>query len=110
MPLPSTSEKTYFTTSADQKRMKLEIVQYLKPGENEISLGNLVIGPLPSVGANYPIDVKIESRKDGTVWFKAIDNKTGVEIEKIFGDDEVGSYSLLKQRALVSSTTIIGSL
>lgn len=109
MPLPSVSEKTYYTSSEEQKRMKLEIVQYLEKGVKEQSLGNLVIGPLPSNQVNYPINVKIENRKDGTVWFKAIDPKTGMEIEKVFGDDEDGKASLIRQKALVNSTIIIGS-
>lgn len=110
MPLPSVNEKTYFTTRADQKRMRLEIIEYLKKGTQEQSLGNLVIGPLPSNEANYPIKVKIESRTDGTVWFKAIDPKTGMEIEKVFGDEASGAASLPRQKSLVNSTIIIGSV
>ncbi|MDX1445853.1 Hsp70 family protein [Lishizhenia sp.] len=110
MPLPSIKEKTYYTTSEDQKRMRLEIIQYLKKGEEEQSLGNLVIGPLPSNQANYPINVKIENRKDGTVWFRAVDPNSGMEIEKVFGDDEEGGGSLTRQKALVNSTIIIGSV
>jgi hypothetical protein len=53
--------------------------------------------------------VKIEQRKDGTVWFKALDPKTGMEIEKVFGDDEAGMASLPRQKALVNSTIIIGA-
>jgi len=110
MSLPSVKHKTYYTTSADQKRMRLEIIQYLKKGEGEFSLGNLVIGPLPSNEPNYAIDVNIENRADGTVWFKAVDPKTGMEIEKVFGDDEEGQSSLLRQKALVNSTIIIGAM
>ena len=32
MPLPSINNKTYYTGSADQKRMRLEIIQYLEKG------------------------------------------------------------------------------
>ncbi len=109
MPLPCISEKTYYTTSSDQKRMRLEIIQYIDKGVEEHSLGHLVIGPLPSNEINYPIKVKIEQRKDGTVWFKALDPKTGMEIEKVFGDDEAGMASLPRQKALVNSTIIIGA-
>jgi molecular chaperone DnaK len=75
----------------------------LDKGEKEASLGSLVIGPLPSFEANYPIEVKIESRSDGTVWFSAFDPKTGIEIENLFGD-EVGISKLPRQKAIVQST------
>ncbi|WP_370477057.1 Hsp70 family protein [Tamlana flava] len=110
MPLPSVNEKTYYTTSPDQKRMRLEIIQYISKGVEEQSLGHLIIGPLPSNEANYPIKVKIENRIDGTVWFKAIDPKTGMEIEKVFGDEDSPGASLPRQKALVNSTIIIGSV
>lgn len=108
MPLPVSNSKTYYTGSPDQKRMRLEIVQYLDKRVNEVSLGSLVIGPLPSNQANYPIEVRIEHRKDGTVWFSAKDPATGSEIEKEFGEDTgVVSY-LPRQKAIVDSTYING--
>lgn len=109
MPLPSVNEKTYYTTSSEQKKMRLEIVQYIDKGTDEHDLGNLLIGPLPSNQINYPVNVKIENRKDGTVWFRALDPKTGMEIEKVFGDGEDGMSSLPRQKAVVNSTLIIGS-
>lgn len=108
MPLPCLREKSYYTTRPDQKRMRLEIIQYREKGAEEHRLGNLTIGPLPSNEANYVINVKIENRKDGTVWFSAIDPKTGMEIEKVFGDEEDGNASLLRQKAIVNSTIING--
>ncbi|WP_209332375.1 Hsp70 family protein [Lunatimonas salinarum] len=106
MPLPFNNSKTYYTSNPEQKKMKLEIIQYLDKGEKEASLGSLVIGPLPSFEANYPIEVKIESRTDGTVWFSAFDPKTGIEIEKLFGDEVEGISKLPRQKAIVQSTYI----
>lgn len=106
MPLPFNNSKTYYTSNAEQKKMKLEIIQYLDKGEKEMSLGSLVIGPLPSFDTNYPIEVKIESRSDGTVWFSAFDPKTGIEIEKLFGDEVEGISKLPRQKAIVQSTYI----
>lgn len=108
MPLPSVKEKTYYTTRPDQKRMRLEIIQYREKGKEEHSLGHLTIGPLPSNEANYKINVKIENRNDGTVWFSATDPKTGMEIEKVFGEGEGDGGSLIRQKAIVNSTIING--
>ncbi|EKB51124.1 Hsp70 family protein [Cecembia lonarensis] len=106
MPLPFQNSKTYYTSNADQKKMKLEIIQYINKGEKEVSLGTLVIGPLPSFDANYPIEVKIENRVDGTVWFSAFDPKTGIEIEKVFGDEVEGISKLPRQKSIVRSTYV----
>jgi len=106
LPIPFTNNKTYYTQSPNQKKMKLEVVQYLDKGEKEISLGSLVIGPLPAVEANYPINVKIENRADGTVWFSAYDPKTAIEIDKLFGDEVEGISNLPRQKAVVQSTYV----
>jgi molecular chaperone DnaK len=108
MPLPSTNSKTYYTSNPDQKRMRLEIIQYIDKGVQEVNLGHLTIGPLPSNQANYPIEVKIEHRKDGTVWFGAKDPKTGLEIEKEFGEEGNPSSYLPRQKAILETTQING--
>lgn len=109
-PLPSYNRKTYFTGSAEQKKMRLEIVQYIEESEREIALGSLAIGPLPSNEANYPIQIEIEQRKDGTVWFVARDERTGTEIEKVFGDEEDDISYLPRQKEKVLETYVNGHI
>lgn len=106
MPLPVTVRKVYYTSRANQERMVLELVQFSSPGENIVSLGQLVVGPLPSPRQNYPIEVTVENREDGTVAVQAYDSQTGVELVQVFGRQEGGIENLATQRALVRSTFI----
>ena len=107
MPLPVTVKKTYYTTSPNQQRIVLELVQYRSPGEALAEIGRLVVGPLPSPRQNYPIEVTVEMRDDGTVGVQAYDANTGVELAQVFGrDGDDGVAHLARQRALVRSTFI----
>jgi molecular chaperone DnaK len=107
MPLPTRAHKTYYTSHADQQRISLEIVQYLSPDDEMIALGKLVVGPLPSPKANYPIEVMIENREDGTVEVRAYDPQTRIELNQAFSrqSDDVFGH-LASQRVLVKSTVI----
>lgn len=107
MPLPVRVGKTYYTTRPKQERMVLEIVQFRDPLEDVVSLGQLVVGPLPSPRQNYPINVTVENREDGTVAVQAYDSQTGVELAQVFGrESSDGLGHLATQRALVRSTFI----
>jgi molecular chaperone DnaK len=101
-PLPSRARKTYFTSRPGQERMVLELVQFRDASETPISLGQLVVGPLPSPRANYPISVTVEYREDGTVHVTAFDAQTGIELVNTFGrEDDGGLRDLASQRQLV---------
>lgn len=107
MPLPARAQKTYYTTRADQQKMVLDIVQYLSPEDELIGLGKLVVGPLPAPKQNYPIEVLVENREDGTVAVRAYDPQTRKELNQTFSrqaDDIFGH--LASQRLLVKSTVI----
>jgi molecular chaperone DnaK len=107
MPLPVRVSKTYFTTHANQQRIVLDLVQFRSKDGPLIPLGQLVVGPLPSPRQNYPIEVTLESREDGTIAVQAYDAQTGVELAREFGRDaEQGFAYLATQRALVRSTPI----
>ncbi len=133
MPLPAKARKTYFTTRPNQQRMVLELVQYRdlrnqgrsgssrgpggsstgRSGSNRaeqddvISLGQMVVGPLPSPQVNYPIEVSIENLEDGTVAVGAYDAQTGIELSQVFGrEGQDGLAHLGTQRALVRNTVI----
>jgi molecular chaperone DnaK len=107
MPLPSKARKTYYTTRANQERIVLDFVQFRDAKEGLVSLGQLVVGPLSSPRANYPIDVTTEYREDGTVAVQAYDAQTGVELQQEFGQDAPdGVAHLASQRALVQSTVV----
>ncbi len=105
MPLPARLRKTYYTTHPGQERMVLEFVQYRDAESKLISLGQLVVGPLPSPRQNYPIEVTVENLEDGTVAVQAFDAETGVELSQVFAcDGDNGLARLATQRALVRST------
>lgn len=107
LPLPVRVKKTYYTTRQNQERMVIELVQYRDAQDQVVSIGQLVVGPLPNPQQNYPIEVSIENREDGTVAVQAHDPQTGVELQKVFGrgEDDVFGH-LAAQRALVRSTII----
>jgi len=87
--------------------MALEIVQYQSTEDEMIALGRLVVGPLPSPQANYPIEVMVENREDGTVEVRAYDPQTRIELNQNFSrqsDDVFGHLS--SQRLLVKGTVL----
>jgi molecular chaperone DnaK len=107
MPLPVRVSKTYYTTRPNQERMVLELVQFRASDTDVISLGQLVVGPLPSPRQNYPIEVTVENREDATIAVQAYDAQTGVELQQVFGrGGNDGFTHLAAQRALVRSTMI----
>jgi molecular chaperone DnaK len=107
MPLPVRVTKTYYTTRPNQERIVLELVQYREREADVVSLGQLVVGPLPSPRQNYPIEVTVENREDGTLAVQAYDAQTGVELAQVFGrDGDTGFGHLATQRALVRSIMI----
>lgn len=107
LPLPVRVKKVYYTSRPGQERIVLDLVQYRDQSEELTSLGQLTVGPLPSPRINYPIEVTVESREDGTVAVQAYDANTGVELNQVFGsEDESGLGHLTAQRSLVRSTFI----
>lgn len=106
MPLPCRVRKTYYTTRPDQVRMLLDFVQY-RDEQRPTPLGRLAIGPLASPRVNYPIEVTVEHREDGTIALQAYDAQSGQELEQVFtrGEDR-GGASLAQQRALVRSRVV----
>ena len=107
MPLPVRVKKQYYTTRSNQERIVLDFVQYQTAGERVVSIGQLVVGPLPSPRRNYPIEVTVENRDDGTVSVQAYDAQTGVELSQVFGREQAGGMeNIATQRALVRSTFI----
>ncbi|HET7746260.1 MAG TPA: Hsp70 family protein [Vicinamibacteria bacterium] len=106
MPLPARARKTYYTSRPEQVRIVLDFVQFRDPKEQLVSLGRLVVGPLASPRANYPIEVSTEYREDGTVAVQAYDAQSGVELEHVFGRDLEGGSTLPFQKSLIRGTVI----
>lgn len=107
VPLPARSSRVYYTTSAQQQRMVLEVLQFIESSDDAISLGQLVVGPIPSPEVNYPIQVLIEAAEDGTVAVTATDPRTGAELRTTLGHpSENGLGHLIMHRQLVRSTVV----
>lgn len=107
VPLPARATRTYFTNRADQERVVLEIVQFRANEESQTQLGQLVVGPLVRPRSNYPVDVAIEARTDGTVAVNARDAETGTELAQVFSrDDATATAALAGQQALVRATPV----
>lgn len=108
MPLPVKVTKTYYSSRSNQQRIVLDLVQF-RAGEEAgaVSLGQLVVGPLPLPRSNYPVDVTVEALEDGTIRVSAWDAQTGVELQQTFGRDGGNGFGhLATQRALVRATSI----
>lgn len=107
MPLPLRVNKTYYTSRAGQERMLIDLVQFRDPSEPAVSIGELVVGPLPSPQPDYPIEVSVENREDGTIAVQAYDPQTGIDLQQTFGRNGSDTFAnLAVQRALVRSTII----
>jgi molecular chaperone DnaK len=107
MPLPARAHKTYYTSHANQQKIVLDLVQYLSTDSEMIGLGKLVVGPLPSPKENYPIEVMVENREDGTIEVRAYDPQTRIELNQTFSrqSDDVFGH-LASQRLLVKGPVI----
>jgi molecular chaperone DnaK (HSP70) len=109
MTLPVKVRKTYYTSRPRQERVVLDFVQYADSAGRLTGLGQLVVGPLNAPRPNYPVEVTVEYRVEGTVAVQAYDAQTGVELEQIFGADRHdGAANLAAQKALVDSVVING--
>ena len=106
MPLPAQATRTFYTSSATQTKIRLQVVQYHDPKSELTPVGELVIGPLANPALNYPVEVTVENTTDGTIRVRAYDPNTGVELEQEFGASGDGGASLVLQRNLVRSTFI----
>ena len=103
MPLPASATKTYYTTRSDQRHVVLDFVQYRRD-QDLIPVGRLKIGPLPNPQTNYPIQVRVEYREDGTIDVVASDSVSGQEIEQSFGGESTEDVQYFAaQRKLLQS-------
>lgn len=100
LPLPITNKRTYYTTSADQQRLRLEIFQFLDHEANAISLGEVMV-PISIPRPNHPIKVVVEYTTNGTVSVKTYDAETGREMERTFDAVNEDFDFLLKQKSLL---------
>ncbi len=107
MPLPVRARKVYYTTGPEQSEVVLDLVQYQEGPEDSVPLGRLVIGPLAAPRANYPIELEVDYRVDGTVGVHARDAESGIELRHTFGGDPSGDVAYLSaQRALLAQTRL----
>jgi molecular chaperone DnaK len=107
LPLPARARRTYYTHRADQTRIVVDVVQHLEATDTPVTLGQLTVGPIASPRVNYPIDIALENREDGTIAVQAYDPQTGVEIAHVIERDREDPVSYLApQRTLVRSTLI----
>ena len=106
LPLPCTVNRTYFTTSADQKYITLILVQKIEKNGNTIPSGKIQIGPLLHPRTNYPIEVVVQMLEDGTLSVKAIDPMMGKEVHQTFTITDDESRIMHEQKVLVEGAMI----
>jgi molecular chaperone DnaK len=104
--LNSKGMKTYYTRSAQQDHLLLDLVQYFDHPEDSVSVGQLVIGPLTNPRPNYAIEVCLEHTSDGRLQVRAIDQQTGREVRHTFANRDTETSFFLQQKALVSATMV----
>jgi molecular chaperone DnaK len=105
MPSPAKATRTYYTSSATQTRIVLQLVQYIDTS-SVINIGELILGPLTNPALNYPVEVTVENTADGTIRVEAYDPNTGIELQQDFGNDKSTGGNLAAQRNLVQATFI----
>ncbi len=106
MPLPATASRTYYTHSATQRKIALELVQYLEDPNDYIDVGTVSIGPIPNPRINYAVEASLAYTEDGLIKIKAFDPNTGIELEQEFGSASVDDSLLLQQRSLVRGVSL----
>lgn len=106
LPLPCKASRIYYTRSAEQTKMVLELVQYLDSPTDAVSIGQMMIGPLPFPKANYVVEVSVEAQTDGTVKVKAYNPQTGRELKQSFSNYPEESQLMLQQKGLVKEVII----
>lgn len=106
LPLPCKASRVYYTRSAQQHKIVLELVQYLDETDKAISIGLMEIGPLPLPKTNYMVEILVENLVDGTVKVKAYDPQTGQELRQTFSHHPEESTLMLQQKQLVRQTII----
>jgi molecular chaperone DnaK (HSP70) len=110
LPLPSRAKRTYYTSSAQQTKIMLQLVQYLDDGSSSVDIGELVIGPIPNPRINYAVDITVTNGEDGLIKIDAFDPNTGVELNKTFGKDNQDSSAKLGAQRLLVRNTFINNL
>jgi molecular chaperone DnaK len=108
-PLPAEHTRAFFTSSPDQTRLVLQLVQRRGDPAEEFVLGSFSFGPILSPRANYPVEVTASVGRDGLVKVTARDPATGRQMEHVMvegGGD--GARIDPAQRELVSSVAVNG--
>jgi molecular chaperone DnaK len=107
-PLPARATRQYFTHTATQHFIHLELVQYLDDPQKAFTIGSVDIGPILQPKINYLVEVVIEYQTDGTVALRTFDPQTGFDIAKTFSSrfDDVQTPFILQQQELVRQTII----
>jgi len=105
MPLPAKAKRTYYTTSENQKRIVLDVVQF-REKDNLMPVGKMVIGPLPNPRINYAVEVTLQNTENGIIQVNAYDPNTGVELEQQFNNSPEDMGYLLAQHRMVQDTII----
>lgn len=106
MPLPAKGSRTYYTHSETQRKISLEVVQYLESSSEYFDIGTVTIGPIPQPRMNYAVEVTLSYTDDGVIKISAFDPNTGIELEQEFGSAASDDNLLLQQRRMVKSINI----
>ncbi len=106
--LPALAKKRYYTARPDQSRIVLSVVQFLQ--DNEVTdLGEVVVGPFLSPRRNYPMDVTVECKEDGTVSIRAYDAETGAELSHVFSRSGFDAIARLASQRLQVRGMVLNS-
>lgn len=104
--LSSKGIKTYYTRSAQQTHILLDLVQYVEKPEDAIGIGQLVIGPLSDPRPNYAIEICLDHTPNGCIRIRATDRQTGKEVQHTFDNQDTQTQFFLQQKQLVDATMI----
>jgi molecular chaperone DnaK len=106
VPVPVTAKQTFYTQSAEQPSLSLELLQRKDPFTAPETLGQFTFGPLRRPEHGHPITIEMGYDGTGRVSVTATDGRTGESVEREFSKqieaDLTDMYARLQKLAVRS--------
>lgn len=89
MPVPAIFRQTFYTQSANQTQISVEVLQRKDADTPTEAVGNFHFGPFQDPAPGIPIEVEIGYDENARVLVSASDARTGRAVRREFGNDSV---------------------
>lgn len=98
VPVPVTAKQTFYTQSADQKSVTIELLQRKDPFTPPEALGKFTFGPLRRPATGHPVNLEIGYDGTGRVTVTATDGRTGDAVERQFSQQAEADLTAMYHR------------